>query len=430
MPASRSRPRSGDGGGQATALAAHIGEPEAIDALFAALDARGLAPDILVNNAATNPHFGPMCEQSLASFQKTIDVNLRGYFWTTVQAAQRMLRGGGGGAIVNIASVNARRSAPGQGVYSMTKAGIVSLTENFAKELGSQGVRVNAVLPGLTDTKFAGALTSNDKILKMMLQLIPLGRVAQPDGDRADGRLPVHAGRELRHRREFHGRRRLPRVERIRLEHIPSVANDNTTQRHDMIDLHYWPTPNGHKITLFLEELAEQGHALEYVIKPVNINAGEQFKPEYLAVSPNNKMPAIVDHAPAGGGAPVSVFESGAILLYLAEKTGQLLPSDLRGRVETLEWLFWQMGGFGPMTGQHGHFSVYAPEKIAYADRSLHARSRAPARRARQAPGRPRVHRRRRLHDRGLRFLSVDQSVQGRSDRPHALSADPALACR
>jgi len=169
-----------DGGGQATALAAHIGEPEAIDALFAALDARDLAPDILVNNAATNPHFGPMCEQSLASFQKTIDVNLRGYFWATVQAAQRMQRGGNGGAIVNIASVNARRAAPGQGVYSMTKAGIVSLTENFAKELGSQGVRVNAVLPGLTDTKFAGALTSNDKILKMMLQLIPLGRVAKP----------------------------------------------------------------------------------------------------------------------------------------------------------------------------------------------------------------------------------------------------------
>jgi NAD(P)-dependent dehydrogenase (short-subunit alcohol dehydrogenase family) len=167
-------------GGQATALAAHIGEPEAIEALFAALDARGLAPDILVNNAATNPHFGPMCEQSLASFQKTVDVNLRGYFWTTVQAAQRMQRAGSGGAIVNIASVNARRSAPGQGVYSVTKAGIVSLTENFAKELGPQGVRVNAVLPGLTDTRFAGALTSNDKILKMMLQLIPLGRVAQP----------------------------------------------------------------------------------------------------------------------------------------------------------------------------------------------------------------------------------------------------------
>ena len=167
-----------DGGGQATALAAHIGEPAAIDALFAALDARGLVPDILVNNAATNPHYGPMCEQSLASFQKTLDVNLRGYFWMTVQGAKRMARGG---AIVNIASVNARRSAPGQGVYSMTKAGIVSLTEGFARELGPQGIRVNAVLPGLTDTKFAGALTSNEKLLRTMLQAIPLGHVAQPD---------------------------------------------------------------------------------------------------------------------------------------------------------------------------------------------------------------------------------------------------------
>ncbi len=170
-----------DGGGRATALAAHIGEPEAIDALFAALDEGGLAPDILVNNAATNPHFGPMCEQSLASFQKTVDVNLRGYFWMTSQAVRRMTSSGRGGAIVNIASVNARRSAPGQGVYSMTKAGIVSMTEGFAKELGPQGIRVNAVLPGLTDTRFAGALTSNEKILKTMLQLIPLGRVARPD---------------------------------------------------------------------------------------------------------------------------------------------------------------------------------------------------------------------------------------------------------
>ncbi|CAN5612663.1 SDR family oxidoreductase [soil metagenome] len=173
-----------DGGGQATAQAAHIGEPEAIEALYAALDALGLAPDILVNNAAANPHFGPMCEQSLESFQKTVDVNLRGYFWSTVQAARRMVaRGSGGasGAIVNVASVNARRSAPGQGVYSMTKAGIVSMTEGFARELGPGGVRVNAVLPGLTDTKFASALTSNDRILKTMLQAIPLGRVAQPD---------------------------------------------------------------------------------------------------------------------------------------------------------------------------------------------------------------------------------------------------------
>ena len=170
-----------DHGGQATALAAHIGDPAAIDALFAQLDARGLGPDILVNNAAANPHFGPMCEQSLESFQKTVDVNLRGYFWMSSHGARRMKAGGRGGAIVNVASVNARRSAPGQGVYSMTKAGIVSLTEGFARELGPHGVRVNAVLPGLTDTRFAGALTSNAAILKMMLQAIPLGRVAQPD---------------------------------------------------------------------------------------------------------------------------------------------------------------------------------------------------------------------------------------------------------
>ncbi len=129
-----------------------------------------------------------------------------------------------------------------------------------------------------------------------------------------------------------------------------------------MIDLYYWPTPNGHKITLFLEETG-----LPYTIKPVNIGAGDQFKPEFLALSPNNKMPAIVDHAPADGGAPLSVFESGAILLYLAEKTGRFLPADARGRIATLEWLFWQMGGLGPMTGQMGHFNVYAPEPVPYA---------------------------------------------------------------
>ena len=133
-----------------------------------------------------------------------------------------------------------------------------------------------------------------------------------------------------------------------------------------MIDLHYWPTPNGHKITLLLEELVDAGHALEYAIKPVNIGAGDQFKPDYLAISPNNKMPAIVDHAPADGGAPISVFESGAILQYLAEKTGLFLPPEIRARTATLEWLNWQMGGLGPMTGQMGHFHVYAPEKIAY----------------------------------------------------------------
>lgn len=129
-----------------------------------------------------------------------------------------------------------------------------------------------------------------------------------------------------------------------------------------MIDLHYWPTPNGHKITLFLEEAA-----LEYTVKPVNIGKGDQFAPNFLAISPNNKMPAIVDRAPAEGGEAVSVFESGAILLYLAEKTGRFLPADPRGRIETLEWLFWQMSGLGPMTGQYGHFHVYAPEEVPYA---------------------------------------------------------------
>lgn len=129
-----------------------------------------------------------------------------------------------------------------------------------------------------------------------------------------------------------------------------------------MIDLHYWPTPNGHKITLFLEEAG-----LDYRVHPVNIGKGDQFKPEYLAFSPNNKMPAIVDHAPADGGEPQTVFESGAILLYLAEKSGQFLSTDPRVRIESLEWLFWQMAGLGPMTGQYGHFNVYAPEKIPYA---------------------------------------------------------------
>ena len=129
-----------------------------------------------------------------------------------------------------------------------------------------------------------------------------------------------------------------------------------------MIDLHYWPTPNGHKITMFLEEVG-----LPYRIVPVNIGTGEQFKPDFLKIAPNNRMPAIVDLDPAGGGAPVSVFESGAILVYLAEKTGRFLPADMRGRFATLEWLFWQMGGLGPMAGQNHHFSGYAPEKIPYA---------------------------------------------------------------
>lgn len=169
-----------------------------------------------------------------------------------------------------------------------------------------------------------------------------------------------------------------------------------------MIDLHYWPTPNGHKITIFLEETGTP-----YTIVPVNIGRGEQFRSEFLEISPNNRMPAIVDHAPwegrvglpgsngsgcggdpsgasravpANGPAanvsrrgppndkgPLSVFESGAILLYLAEKTGRFIAADLRGRVEVMQWLFWQMGGLGPMAGQNHHFNHYAPEKLPYA---------------------------------------------------------------
>ena len=129
-----------------------------------------------------------------------------------------------------------------------------------------------------------------------------------------------------------------------------------------MIDLYCWPTPNGWKISIMLEECG-----LPYKFMPVNIGKGEQFAPAFLAISPNNRMPAIVDHAPTGGGAPVAVFESGAILQYLAEKTGRFLPADLRGRYQVLQWLMWQMGGLGPMAGQNGHFLLYAPEKIAYA---------------------------------------------------------------
>jgi GST-like protein len=129
-----------------------------------------------------------------------------------------------------------------------------------------------------------------------------------------------------------------------------------------MIDLHYWTTPNGHKITLFLEEAG-----LEYKIHPVNIGNHEQFNPHFLKIAPNNRIPAIVDTAPADGGEPISLFESGAILLYLAEKTGKFIAKDLRGREETLQWLFWQMGGLGPMAGQNHHFNVFAAEKLPYA---------------------------------------------------------------
>jgi GST-like protein len=136
-----------------------------------------------------------------------------------------------------------------------------------------------------------------------------------------------------------------------------------------MIDLHYWPTPNGFKNTIMLEECG-----LPYRIVPVNIGTGEQFKPAFLKISPNNRMPAIIDHDPAGGGEPVPVFESGAILQYLAEKTGRFLPKDLRGKYEVLQWVNWQMGGLGPMAGQANHFNMYAPqfnpvEQLTYGQR-------------------------------------------------------------
>jgi GSH-dependent disulfide-bond oxidoreductase len=129
-----------------------------------------------------------------------------------------------------------------------------------------------------------------------------------------------------------------------------------------MIDLYYWTTPNGHKITIFLEETG-----LPYSIKPVNIGKGEQFAPQFLAISPNNRIPAIVDHEPADRKGPLDIFESGAILQYLAEKTGKFLPGDLRGRAEVMKWLFWQMGGLGPMLGQNHHFRNYSNEKLSYA---------------------------------------------------------------
>jgi GST-like protein len=129
-----------------------------------------------------------------------------------------------------------------------------------------------------------------------------------------------------------------------------------------MIDLYYAPTPNGWKISIMLEELG-----IPYTVKPINIRAGDQFKPEFLEISPNNRIPAIVDSAPSDGGGPFSVFETGAILIYLADKVGRFLPTDLRARSVVIQWVMWQMGGLGPMLGQHGHFALYAPSRIPYA---------------------------------------------------------------
>ena len=137
-----------------------------------------------------------------------------------------------------------------------------------------------------------------------------------------------------------------------------------------MIDLYYWPTPNGWKISIMLEECG-----LPYKLMPVNIRTGDQFKPEFLRISPNNRMPAIVDHEPPGGGEAVPVFESGAILQYLSEKAGKFLPKDLRGRYEVLQWLNWQMAGLGPMAGQAGHFNLYAPQ-FAPAEQLVYGQTR------------------------------------------------------
>ena len=152
-----------------------------------------------------------------------------------------------------------------------------------------------------------------------------------------------------------------------------------------MIDLYYWPTPNGHKITIFLEEAG-----LPYTLRPVDIARGDQFKPAFLDIAPNNRIPAIIDHAPADGGADIPVFESGAILLYLAEKTGLFLPKDSRERLIVLQWLFWQVGGLGPMAGQNHHFSRYAPARIPYAiDRYRKETARLYGVLDRQLAGRP-----------------------------------------
>ena len=168
-----------DAGGEAEALACHIGEPDSIGEAFRRIDERHGRLDILVNNAATNPYFGPALDMDLAAFQKTVDVNIRGYFWASVEAGRRM-RSQGRGAIVNVASVNGVRPMDGQLVYSMTKAAIINMTQGLAKECGRHGIRVNALLPGITETRFATALHGNPKVRAMVEGLLPLGRIAQP----------------------------------------------------------------------------------------------------------------------------------------------------------------------------------------------------------------------------------------------------------
>lgn len=169
-----------DGGGQATGLCCHVGDAESVEAVFERIASDFGRLDVLVNNAATNPHFGHIVETPLDMVDKTIEVNIRGYFQMSQKAAV-MMRENGGGAIVNTSSVNGDRPAPFQGIYSITKAAVISMTRAFAKECAEWKIRVNAVLPGLTDTRFAAALTGNERMLNMILPLIPLGRVAEPE---------------------------------------------------------------------------------------------------------------------------------------------------------------------------------------------------------------------------------------------------------
>lgn len=169
-----------DAGGSAEAFACHIGEMDQIDAVWAHIESTHGKLDILVNNAATNPHFGPIETTDVGAFQKTVDVNIRGYFFMCSKGAQLMKKGSGG-SIVNVASVNGVAPGQFQGIYSITKAAVISMTKAFAKELGQQKIRVNALLPGLTDTRFASALTSNDSIKKQALTHIPMHRMADPD---------------------------------------------------------------------------------------------------------------------------------------------------------------------------------------------------------------------------------------------------------
>lgn len=167
-------------GGSAEALACHIGELDQIEATFKAIEDKHKKLDILVNNAAANPYFGHILDTDPGAFQKTVDVNIRGYFFMSSGGA-KLMKKGGGGSIINVASVNGVIPGDMQGIYSITKASVIAMTKSFAKECATLGIRVNALLPGLTDTKFASALTSNDAILKMALMHIPMKRVAMPE---------------------------------------------------------------------------------------------------------------------------------------------------------------------------------------------------------------------------------------------------------